>query len=77
MKAAAETFRAESGARHRARVITELGVGEALVSLLDAKGTPAIVERAWILPPASRIGPHYAGERERPPHGVVRGLRSL
>ena len=43
--------------------ITELGVGEALVSFLDEKGTPAIVERAWILPPGSRIGPLTADER--------------
>ncbi len=39
------------------RAITELGVGEALVSFLDAKGTPGIVERAFILPPHSQIGP--------------------
>jgi hypothetical protein len=47
------------------KVITELGVGEALVSFLDAKGTPTIVERAWILPPSSRIGPATAQEREQ------------
>jgi DNA helicase HerA-like ATPase len=47
------------------KVITELGVGEALVSFLDAKGTPAIVERAWILPPASRIGPATPQERDQ------------
>jgi DNA helicase HerA-like ATPase len=39
------------------RAILELGVGEALVSMLDAKGTPGITERAYILPPASQIGP--------------------
>jgi len=43
--------------------ITQLGVGEALVSFLDEKGTPAIVERAWILPPASRIGAITDAER--------------
>jgi len=43
--------------------IGELGVGEALVSCLDEKGTPAVVERAWILPPASRIGPITPEER--------------
>jgi len=37
--------------------ITELAVGEALVSLLDAKGSPTVTERAWIVPPASQIGP--------------------
>ncbi|HEU4373838.1 MAG TPA: helicase HerA-like domain-containing protein, partial [Telluria sp.] len=47
-----------------AQVITELGVGEALVSFLDEKGRPNIVERAFILPPASRIGPIDAAERQ-------------
>ena len=45
------------------RAITELGVGEALVSLLDEKGRPEVVERALIAPPASRIGPATAPER--------------
>ncbi len=45
------------------RAILELGVGEALVSMLDAKGTPGITERAWIFPPASQIGPIDASER--------------
>jgi uncharacterized protein len=45
------------------RAITELAVGEALVSLLDEKGRPEIVERALIAPPASRIGPASAQER--------------
>jgi DNA double-strand break repair helicase HerA and related ATPase len=40
-------------------------VGEALVSFLDAKGTPSMVERAWILPPSSRIGPVTPQEREQ------------
>jgi DNA helicase HerA-like ATPase len=44
--------------------ITQLAVGEALVSFLDAKGTPSVVERAWILPPASRIGPVTPAERK-------------
>ena len=39
------------------RAITELAVGEALVSVLDEKGTPTITERAWVAPPASQIGP--------------------
>ena len=46
------------------KVITELEVGEALVSLLDEKGRPGVVERAYILPPASRIGPITADERK-------------
>lgn len=37
--------------------LTELGVGEALVSFLDEAGTPTVVERAWILPPQSLMGP--------------------
>jgi hypothetical protein len=45
------------------RAILELGVGEALVSLLDAKGTPGITERAYVLPPASQIGPIDTNER--------------
>jgi hypothetical protein len=45
-------------------VISELGVGEALVSFLDEKGRPNIVERAFILPPASQLGPIDADERK-------------
>jgi DNA helicase HerA-like ATPase len=44
--------------------ITELGVGEALVSLLDAKGRPMPTERAYIVPPGSRIGPATDAERQ-------------
>ncbi len=40
-----------------ASAITELGVGEALVSLLDEKGRPSVTERVWVLPPGSQIGP--------------------
>jgi uncharacterized protein len=47
-----------------ARAITELAVGEALVSVLDEKGTPTITERAWIAPPASQIGPIPDAERD-------------
>jgi len=45
------------------KAITELAVGEALVSFLDEKGAPTVVERAWILPPGSRIGPITPDER--------------
>ena len=45
------------------RVISELAVGEALISCLDEKGTPFMVERAWVLPPASRLGPLTPEER--------------
>ncbi|MEJ7808362.1 MAG: helicase HerA-like domain-containing protein, partial [Telluria sp.] len=63
VKAAAETFR-PNPALDTAQVISELGVGEALVSFLDEKGRPNIVERAFILPPASQIGPIDAAERK-------------
>jgi DNA helicase HerA-like ATPase len=62
VKVAAETMRANPKFSTEA-AITELGVGEALISFLDAKGTPCIVERAYVLPPASRIGPLSADER--------------
>jgi len=60
---AAETLR-PNPSFDAAAAITELGVGEALVSLLDEKGRPTVVERAFILPPTSRIGPLTAGERQ-------------
>ena len=63
VKSAAETLRANA-AFDAATVITELGVGEALVSFLDEKGRPTIVERAFVLPPASRIGPLTPAERQ-------------
>ncbi len=63
VKAAAQTLRANP-AFNAETAITELGVGEALVSLLDEKGRPGIVERAFVLPPASRIGPLSDGERQ-------------
>ncbi|HNG14404.1 helicase HerA-like domain-containing protein, partial [Accumulibacter sp.] len=44
--------------------ISELGVGEALVSFFDEKGRPNVVERAFVLPPATRIGPQTAAERQ-------------
>ena len=47
------------------KAILELGVGEALISLLDAKGTPGITERAWVLAPGSQIGPITPDERRR------------
>ncbi|HVT49461.1 MAG TPA: helicase HerA-like domain-containing protein [Vicinamibacterales bacterium] len=62
VRAAAETLRANP-ALDTTKTITELAVGEALVSCLDAKGTPGVVERAWILPPASRIGTITDAER--------------
>ncbi len=46
------------------RVITELGVGEALVSLLEESGTPSMVERAFVCPPQSRVGAVIPDERQ-------------
>jgi DNA helicase HerA-like ATPase len=63
VKAAAETFRANP-AFDAATAITELGVGEALVSTLDEKGAPTVVERMLIVPPAARIGPAKPEERQ-------------
>jgi DNA helicase HerA-like ATPase len=62
VKAAAQTFR-ENPKLNVETVITELGVGEALVSFLDEKGRPGIVERAYICPPQSQIGPITPEER--------------
>jgi len=63
VRAAATTFRINP-AFDAAEAIKELGVGEALVSMLGGKGTPAIVERTLIRPPASRLGPATAAERQ-------------
>jgi DNA double-strand break repair helicase HerA and related ATPase len=63
VKAAATTFRANP-AFNTEKAIMELGVGEALVSTLDAKGQPTIVERTLIHPPSSRIGPITDAERK-------------
>ncbi|MCT8971272.1 DUF853 domain-containing protein [Microbaculum marinisediminis] len=62
VKTAADTFRPNPDF-DTARVITELGVGEALVSTLEEKGVPSVVQRTLIRPPASRLGP--LDERER------------
>ncbi|HJW02967.1 MAG TPA: helicase HerA-like domain-containing protein, partial [Azospira sp.] len=70
VKSAAQTLRANP-AFDAEMAITELGVGEALVSCLDEKGRPNVVERAFILPPASRIGPLSAEERQQAIHGSV------
>jgi DNA helicase HerA-like ATPase len=63
VKAAAETMRANP-AFDAAAAITELGVGEALVSFLDDKGRPNVVERSFVLPPNSRLGPLTPAERQ-------------
>lgn len=64
VKAAAETFRTNPKLDVE-KEITELGVGEALVSFLDEKGVPSIVERAMILPPQAQIGPITPDERSQ------------
>lgn len=67
VRAAAETFRPNPKLKTE-QVITELGVGEALVSTLEGKGAPSIVQRTLIRPPAARIGPVTAEERA----GIIR-----
>lgn len=62
VKAAAQSFRANPAFSTEA-AITELGIGEALVSVLDAKGIPTMVERTLIRPPVSRVGPLTLSER--------------
>ena len=64
VKSAADTMRANP-AFDAAAAITELGVGEALVSFLDEKGRPEIVERASVIAPASRLGPLTRDERNQ------------
>lgn len=67
VRAAATTFR-QNPRLDTATAITELGVGEALVSMLEDKGVPGIVQRCLVRPPCSRIGPISDEER-----AVVRG----
>src|SRR3954467_8443951 len=61
--AAAQTFRANPKL-DTAKVISELGKGEALVSFLEGNGTPSIVERCMVRPPSARIGPVTPDERK-------------
>src|SRR5262245_40484343 len=61
--AAAQTFR-PNPALDTARVIQELGKGEALVSFLEGNGTPTMVDRAMICPPSARLGPVTVDERK-------------
>jgi hypothetical protein len=74
VKAAAQTMRANPRFDVET-AISELGVGEALVSFLDEKGRPSIVERAFVVPPGSRIGPVTDAERQALMKGsVVAGI---
>ena len=63
VKATAETMRPKPGL-DIAAAITELAVGEALVSFLDAKGRPAVTERLYVIPPGSQIGPITPQQRQ-------------
>jgi DNA helicase HerA-like ATPase len=63
VKSAAETMRPNPKLKIE-QVITELGVGEALVSLLDEKGRPSVTERAFVVPPGSQLGPISEVERK-------------
>jgi hypothetical protein len=63
VKSAAETMRAKPGL-DITTAITELAVGEALISLLDEKGRPGVTERVFVLPPGSQIGPIDAAQRQ-------------
>jgi DNA double-strand break repair helicase HerA and related ATPase len=64
VKTAAQTLR-QNPKIDLEKAIGELGVGEALVSLLDSHGSPQVTERAWMAPPASHIGPIADAERDR------------
>ena len=68
VRAAAQTFRQNPGFDTE-EAITQLGVGEALVSVLDLKGVPTMVERTLIRPPSSRMGPVTKKERRKIVHG--------
>ena len=61
--ATAQTMRQKTGLDIE-KAITELAVGEALVSMLDAKGTPSETERVYVLPPGSQIGPITPAQRQ-------------
>jgi len=63
VKSAAETMRPNPKLNLQ-QAITELGVGEALVSFLDEKGTPTVTERAFVVPPVSQLGPLTDAERK-------------
>ncbi|TCB65356.1 helicase HerA-like domain-containing protein [Acinetobacter sp. ANC 4178] len=63
VKTAADTFRANSEFKVE-QAITELGIGEALISCLDEQGIPQIVERAWVMPPYSSFSPISPEQRQ-------------
>lgn len=63
VKVAAKSFR-ENPELDTVKTITELGVGEVLISCLDEKGVPAVVDRAFVVPPVSQIGPVTPEQRQ-------------
>ena len=63
VKTAADTFRANSEFKVE-QAITELAVGEALISCLDEQGTPQVVQRAWVMPPYSSFSPISLEQRQ-------------
>ncbi len=70
VKAAAESFRVNPSFDTK-EVLTQLGIGEALVSFLQEDGSPSVVERAKILPPQSQMGPIPDSERQKYIQGQV------
>ena len=63
VKTAADTFRANPEFKVE-QAITELAVGEALISCLDEQGTPQVVQRAWVMPPYSSFSPISSEQRQ-------------
>jgi DNA helicase HerA-like ATPase len=70
VKSTAQTMRPKAGLDIEA-AITELAVGEALVSFLDAKGRPCETERVFVLPPGSQLGPITPAQRQALVHGSL------
>jgi uncharacterized protein len=70
VKAAANTFRINPDLDVET-VITELGMGEVLISFLDEQGVPGMVERAYVVPPASQLGPITPEQRQQLRQGSV------
>ncbi len=64
VKSAADTMRTNPAIGDMATAITELAVGEALISFLDSKGRPSVTERVFVLPPGSQIGPINDAQRQ-------------
>ena len=73
VKTAADTLR-PNPTLDVARAITELAVGEALISMLDAKGSPTVTERAWMLPPASQHRSDHGCAARRRPQGRAQSM---